>query len=86
MGMAASLVMWPVSFEQTFVPPSKGGSIWNMASIGLVVIEENKFKNIESDRIDMDQGQWMTLTFGTHKVSCTYLIDRIYQCLYHWLQ
>ena len=31
MGMAASLVilvMWLRSFEQTFVPPSQGGSTW----------------------------------------------------------
>ena len=34
MGMAASLVMWPGPFEQTYVPPSQGGSIWNLASIG----------------------------------------------------
>ena len=31
------------------------------------VIEEKKFKNIE-----LDQGQWMTLTFGTHKTSRTH--------------
>ena len=30
MGMAAILVMWPGSFEQTFVPPSIGGSIWKL--------------------------------------------------------
>ena len=45
MGMAATLVMWPGSFEQAFVPPSQGGFIWNFASTGLVVIEEKKFKN-----------------------------------------
>ena len=28
MGMAAILVMWPGPFEQTFVPPSHGVSIW----------------------------------------------------------
>ena len=59
MGMVAIFVMWPGSFEKAFVPPSQGGSIWNLASIGLVVIEE---KN------DLDQGQSMTLTFGTHKL------------------
>ena len=40
MGMAAILVMWPGPFEQTFVPPSHGESIWNLASIGPVVSEE----------------------------------------------
>ena len=45
------------------------------------VIEEKKFKNIESS--DLDQGQLMTLTFGTHNASCTHLTDCIYQLLYH---
>ena len=44
MGMAAILVMWPGPFEQTFVPPYHGDSIWNLASIGPVVSEEKMFK------------------------------------------
>ena len=28
----------------------------------------------------------MTLTFGSHKASCTHLVDCIYQFLYHRLQ
>ena len=44
MSMAAILVMWPGSFEQTFVPPSHGGSIWNMTLIGQAVPEEKMFK------------------------------------------
>ena len=43
MGMAAILVMWPEPFEQIFVPPSYGGSIWNLASIGPVASEEKMF-------------------------------------------
>ena len=35
---------------------------------------------------DLAQGQWMTLTFRTHKASCTHLIDCIYQFLYNRLQ
>ena len=50
MGIVAILVMWPGLFEQIFVPSSQGGSTWNLASIGLVVIEEKKFKNSESER------------------------------------
>ena len=73
--MVAILVMWPKLFEQTFNPPSQGDSTWNLASIGLVIIEE-KFKNIESG--DLDQNQWITLTFGTHKAYCTHLVDCIY--------
>ena len=42
MGMAAILVMLPGPFEQTFVPPSQRGFIWNL--IGPVVLEENLFK------------------------------------------
>ena len=43
-GMAAILVMWPGTFEQTFVPPSHGGSTWNLILIGKVVSEEKMFK------------------------------------------
>ena len=50
MGMAAILVMWPGPFEQAFISPSQGGSTLNLASIGLVIIEEKKFKIIESER------------------------------------
>ena len=44
MGMVAILVMWPWPFEQTFVPPSHGGAIWNLTLIGPVVSEEKMFK------------------------------------------
>ena len=47
--MAAILVMWPGSLQPAFVPPSQGGSTWNLASIGLVVIEE-KVLNYWSER------------------------------------
>ena len=45
MGMAA--ILWPGLFEQTFVPPSQGGSTWNLASIGQVVSEE-MFENVDN--------------------------------------
>ena len=48
MGMAALLVMWPGPFEQTFVLPSHGDSIWNLASIGLVVSEEKIIENVDN--------------------------------------
>ena len=47
MDMAAILVMWPRPFEQTFVSPPQGGSLWNLASIGPVVSEENMFENVD---------------------------------------
>ena len=46
MDMAAILVMWPGPFEQIFVPPSQGGTILNLASIGPVV-SEKMFENVE---------------------------------------
>ena len=49
MGMAVILVKWPGPFEQTFIPPSHGGSTWNLASIGLAVSQEKKFENFESE-------------------------------------
>ena len=48
MGMAAILVMWPGPFEQTFIPLSQGGSIWNLASIGPMVSEEKTFENVDN--------------------------------------
>ena len=48
MAMAAILIMWPGPFEQTFVPPSQGGSTWNVVSIGSVVSEEKMFENVQN--------------------------------------
>ena len=45
MGVVAILVMWPRCPEQTFVPPTHGGSIWNLTSIGPVVLEKKIFEN-----------------------------------------
>ena len=50
MGMAAIFVIWPGPFEQAFIPLSQRGSTRHLALIGLVVIEENKFKKNESAR------------------------------------
>ena len=52
MGMAAILVMWPGPFEQTFVPPSKGVSIWNLSSIRPVVSEEKMFEIVDGRTTD----------------------------------
>ena len=56
MGMEASLVMWPGPFEQTFIPPSQGGSTWNLASIGPVV-SEKMFENVDNTYIHMNGWQ-----------------------------
>ena len=39
MGVSAILVMWPGPFEQTFVPPSHGGPIWNLTLTDQAVSE-----------------------------------------------
>ena len=43
-GMAAIFAMWPGPSEQTFVPPSYRGSIWNLNLTGQAVSEEQMFK------------------------------------------
>ena len=45
MGVVAILVMWPIPREQTFVPPSHWGSIWNLALTGPSVLEKKIFEN-----------------------------------------
>ena len=54
MGVAAILVMWPGPFEQTFDPPSQGGSILNLTLIGQVVSEEKTFKECGRQRTTTD--------------------------------
>ena len=45
MDVAAILVMRPKPFIQTLVPPSHGGSTYNLGLIGKVVSEEKIFEN-----------------------------------------
>ena len=45
MDVAAILVMWSRPREQTFVPLSHGGFIWNLALIDPVVLEKKIFEN-----------------------------------------
>ena len=40
MGVVAILVKWPRPHEQTSVPPTHGGSTWNLALIGQAVLEK----------------------------------------------
>ena len=59
MGVEAILVMWPRPHEQTFVPPSHWGSIWNLAFslIGQAVLEKKIFENGGQQR--MDERPWL---------------------------
>ena len=52
MGVRAILVMWPWSFEQTFVPASLGVPIWNLNLIGPVVSEEKMFEFVDGRTTD----------------------------------
>ena len=45
MAVVAILVMWPRPREQTFIPPSHLGSIWNLTLIGPTVLEKKIFEN-----------------------------------------
>ena len=57
MGMASILVMWPEPFEQLFVPSIPGGYIWNLVTIGPVVLEEKSFEIVDGRRrTTMDDG------------------------------
>ena len=84
MGMAVIWVMWSKPFEQTFVSPSHGGFTWNLASIDPAVSNEKNFENAE--RVTLDKGQWMTLTFDINTDSFTYSVNLNYQLWYHRLQ
>ena len=57
MGMVAILVMWLKHSEQTFVPPSHWGYIWNLALIGPAVLE----KKISENGWQMDGRQTMAI-------------------------
>ena len=45
MGLVAILVKWPRPSEQTFVAPTHGGSTWNLALTGQVVLEKKISEN-----------------------------------------
>ena len=74
-----SLVMWSGKFEHFFIQTSHGGSIWNLASNGLGFFLFVFFFGKEVWKswiwLTLDKGQWMTLTLGCHKSSCTHLFD-----------
>ena len=53
MGVAAILVMRPKCREQTFVPPTQGGSTYNLALIGQAVSEE-MFEIVDDDNSNND--------------------------------
>ena len=62
MGLEASLVVWPGTFEQIIIPTSHGGSIWKLASNGLVFFEEKKLKMLNLS--DLEQGSVNDIDLG----------------------
>ena len=50
MGVVAIFLMWTGLFEQALVSLSKEVSIWNLSSIGPVVLEEKIFENVDWQR------------------------------------
>ena len=65
MGMADILVVWPGPFEQTFVPPSHGDPIWNLASIGALVSEKKMFE----ERVWTTDRQQTTEAYLSYKLN-----------------
>ena len=49
MGMAATLVMWPILFQQLFFPKGPGGCIWNLVTI-VPVVPEKSFEILDGRR------------------------------------
>ena len=51
-GVSAILVMWPRCREQTFAPPTQGGSTENLSLIGQAVSEEKTFEIVDGRTTD----------------------------------
>ena len=81
MGMAAISVMWPKPFELTSISWKHHMKFGFNQPNGYWGKRNLKILNVMSD---LDQGPWMTLTFGTHKASCTHLVDFIQQYNSFW--
>ena len=63
MSMASILVLWSGPFEQTFVHLSHGGSIWNLALIGLAISKEKTSDNLEFKWAMNDLDLWYSYWF-----------------------
>ena len=75
------LVMWPGTFEHIFIQTSDGGSVWNLASNGLVFLWGKEVWKRWIWKI-LDKCQWITLTLACHKSSCIHLFDYMYMYTY----
>ena len=81
MGMVAILAIWRGPFEQTFTPPSHGGSKWNLALIGQAVSKEKKFENVNLSDLGPRSMNDLDLWY-----SYRFMYSFIYQLWRHRLQ
>ena len=85
MGLKAILVIWPRTFEQIFIPNIPQRLHMKFGFNSLVFFFWGREVWNCWIWVILDKGQWMTLTFGSGKSSCTYLFDCIYQLPPHRL-
>ena len=80
MGLEAILVMWPRTVEQIFIPTSHGGSIWNLASNGLVFLEEKRLENVESEwpLTKVNEWPWPWVVINHHILIYLTICTRIF--------
>ena len=67
MGMVTILIMWPKLFEQTYVCSPILRTLHMKFSVDRSWLLRKTSLKILNLR-DLDQGQWMTLTFGSYKL------------------
>ena len=60
MGMAATLVNVLRPFQQSFIPPTQEGSIWNLCKIGPEAPEEKLFEILNIFPIQMHKEAKLT--------------------------
>ena len=65
-GMAATLVMWPSSFEQTFIHPIQRSSASSLALIGPAASEQKMFERWISVNLRQRSNNYLDLCFQEH--------------------
>ena len=69
LGKALNPIFYPNSFNQSIIGPVSLTWVLRICYNQRLLRKRSlKILNL----IELDQGQWMTLTFGTHKASCTH--------------
>ena len=68
MAMVAILLKWPSRSEQTFIPPTHWGAIWNLAFTDQVVFEEKTFEEFPYMNLCKTSGPWGGAIFGSRAI------------------